>query len=65
MPELHFSMEQNKMDHLLLKSPVLKLNLKTVEERTASYSAKYLDLPGSRGFVIWGNRFEKAVTLKH
>lgn len=53
------------MDHLLFKSPVLKLNLKKVEGRTASYSSKYLDLPCLRGFVIWGSRIEKAVTLKH
>lgn len=32
-PGLHFSIEQNKMDHLLLKSLVLKLNLKKVEEK--------------------------------
>lgn len=53
------------MDYLLLKSHVLKLTLKKVEEGIASYSAKYLRLPCWRGFMFWGSRIEKAVALKH
>lgn len=53
------------MDYLLLKSPVLKLNLEKVEEEIASYFVKYVDLLCWREFMVWGSRIEKAVTLKH
>lgn len=56
------------MDHLLFKSPILKLHLEKMEAWIASSSAKYLDLPWAlscwRGSVIWAAGEERGVTAE-